>query len=158
MLRAILISIALLMPLEAGAQSLAWPSAQFRLGDTTQKRSLLRDSWMVYNAPTSEYRLENYFLRARHALPANSYLIASPDLIYGLERIELSRTETALRGLSMGASAGLFAGAVAGTMGLWDEDTSWAIVGALGALGAIFGGTRGYEDPSWRVRYRWTDD
>ena len=57
-------------------------------------------------------------------------------MIFGLERIELGRTDTALRGLSMGASAGLFAGAVAGTMGLWDEDTSWAIVGALGALGA----------------------
>jgi hypothetical protein len=158
MLRGILISAALLLPLQAGAQSLAWPSTQFRLDDTTGKRSLLRDSWMVYNAPAGEYRLENYFLSTRHALPANSYLTARPDLIYGLERVELSRTETAMRGFAMGASAGLFAGAVAGTMGLWDEDTSWALIGALGALGAIFGGTRGYEDPSWRIRYRFTDD
>jgi len=158
MVRTILISIAVLMPLEAGAQSLAWPSTQFRLNDTTRERSLLRDSWMVYNAPTSEYRLENYFLRSRQALPANSYLTARPDVIFGLERVELNRTETAMRGFAMGASAGLFAGAVAGTMGLWDEDTSWALIGALGALGAVFGGTKGYEDPSWRIRYRFTDD
>lgn len=158
MRRTILIAISLLIPLQASGQSLDWPSMQFRLDDPTGRRSLLRDSWKVYNAPSSEYRFENYFLRTRNALPANSYLTARPDVIYGLERIELSRTETAMRGLAMGASAGLFAGAVGGTLGLWDEDTSWAIVGALGALGAIFGGTKGYDDPGWRIRYRWTDD
>jgi hypothetical protein len=158
MRKTLFIAIVLLLPFEASAQSVAWPSTQFRLDDPTGKRSLLRDSWKVYNARSSEYRFENYFLRTRQALPANSYLTARPDVIYGLERIELSRTDTAMRGLAMGASAGLFAGAVAGTMGLWDEDTSWAIVGALGALGAIFGGTKGYDDPSWRIRYRWTDD
>jgi hypothetical protein len=58
----------------------------------------------------------------------------------------------------MGMTAGLFTGAMAGTFGMWDEKTSWYVAGAMGALGAILGGTYGAKDPGFRIHYRLTDD
>jgi hypothetical protein len=40
---------------------------------------------------------------------------------------------------------------------LWDEDTSWYIVGAAAALGAVLGYSR-VNDPKKRTRYRWSID
>ena len=75
----------------------------------------------------------------------------------GIEQYQATGLDLALEGIGAGATLGLFAGAVANTAGLWDEDTSWYIVGAAAALGAVMGYSRS-KDPKKRTRYRWSID
>ena len=74
--------------------------------------------------------------------------------MYGLTIHEMSTTELALEGVGTGASLGLFAGAVANTLGVWDEDTTWFLVGAMSALGAAWGASKA-DDPKYRIRVQW---
>ena len=159
MLAAIALS-GLLLTTSATAQTGILPGVQMSLEDRAYPPSLLRESWRVYNrsAASRENRFESYFLRHNQRFPANSYLTMRPDQLYGLGRYELTQIQSAFAGLELGAAAGLFGGAVGETFGLWDEETSWAIMGAMGVLGAILGGTKGYNDPNFRYRYRWTDE
>ena len=50
----------------------------------------------------------------------------------------------------------ILAGAIGNMLGLWDEDTSWLLMGAMSALGAVWAGTK-IDDPDWRFQYRWED-
>jgi hypothetical protein len=83
-----------------------------------------------------------------HRLPAARFC--------NLERYELSSAELALQGLGMGTSMGLCAGALGSSFGLWDDDKSLLMMGALSALGVVWTTTKA-DDSSWGCRYRLGD-
>ncbi len=70
--------------------------------------------------------------------------------------IRLSRFSCVARGADRGAFGGLSVGTVGNWLGLWDEKTAWAIMGAGAAAGAIWGGTAGAADDGFRLRPVWT--
>jgi len=81
---------------------------------------------------------------------------ARRKLLCAPRRIELSRLDYVLQGAGAGANAAMFIGAMANSAGLWDERTSWYLVGAAAGLGAVLGGTVGVpEDSGSRVRIEW---
>lgn len=67
-----------------------------------------------------------------------------------------SRFDAILGGAGAATSLGMFIGAVGTTLGWFDEDTSWAITGAMAAAGAIYAGTRYEPRPS--LDFRWAGD
>lgn len=69
-----------------------------------------------------------------------------------MERYELSRSETAFRGLGTGATLGLWAGALGSSFGWWGEDEALLMMGAMSAAGAAWAGTRG--DARHGLRWR----
>jgi len=97
--------------------------------------------------------------RGRPIAPADAnagtvgYLTLRAETLYGLERVQLTPLDMALEGAATGATLGLFAGAVGGAAGLWDERASWTIVGGLAAIGAIMGAKKGFDEPAVRLRF-----
>jgi hypothetical protein len=75
-----------------------------------------------------------------------------------LRPVELSRAETSLKGLHLGATSAMFLGALNASYGMWGEEKSWWLIGGAAALGALYGGTLGYENDSFRVEARWEED
>lgn len=67
-----------------------------------------------------------------------------------------TRFDAFLRGAGAATSLGMFLGAVGTTLGWFDEDTSWAITGAMAAAGAIYSGVR-YQ-PSPKLEFQWGED
>jgi hypothetical protein len=85
----------------------------------------------------------------------NAHLTRYAQRMLGYRRVEMTRFDYALRGAGTGATMAMFAGAMANSAGIWDERTSWYVVGAASALGAIFGGTIGTpDDPEARIHIR----
>lgn len=101
--------------------------------------------------------LRDYYTQPNTGIPAGTYLTTYNAHLYGLETYEMSRVDLALEGVGMGASVGLLAGAVANTIGVWDEDKTWLLVGAMSALGAVWGASKA-DEPKWRVRVRWESE
>lgn len=99
--------------------------------------------------------LREYFHRTASKPLAGDSLVVRFDRLYGIERYEVSRARVALEAAEMGASLALFASALGTTFGVWDEDTSWYVVGAAAAAGALWGGTALADEPKWRIRYKW---
>jgi hypothetical protein len=137
------------------AQSSLGP-VDVQMRDNTLSGAMLRSNRFIL-APDEirEYRLENYFLRNNIAMPTGGYLAQTPDRLYGMRRYELTTFQTTLEGAAMGVTVGMFAGALANTFGLWNENASWYAAGAMGALGAILGGTYGQSNKGFSVRYDW---
>jgi len=100
---------------------------------------------------------ENYRFRSDHMVAEGNNLKSYSARFYGIERYEVSSTDLLLTGAGAGAQLGFFAGAIGNMLGLWDEDTSWLLMGAMSALGAAYMGTK-LDDPSWRFQFRWQDD
>jgi hypothetical protein len=138
------------------ARAETFPSTlEMRLQNRLLSEALL-PGWDVDREPGVDRDvLREYFHRSASDPGGNDYLAARTDRLYGIERYEVSRMAVALEAAEFGASAALFAGALAETFGLWDEDVSWKLIGAAAAAGALWGGTVRAEDPKWRVRYRW---
>ena len=107
-----------------------------------------------YTGPTENFLQEHLRQTAEQSF-ANENLMRYSERFLGLERYQATGFELAMEGAGAGATLGLFAGAVANTSGLWDEDSSWYIMGAAAALGAFLGYKRGLDDPKKRTRYRW---
>lgn len=76
----------------------------------------------------------------------------------GIRRVELNRMQTTLKGAEVAASSAFFLGAVGNSLGLWEEKATWWMVGGAALLGALYGGTGGYEDPNWRYEFRWEEE
>jgi hypothetical protein len=89
--------------------------------------------------------------------PDGAYLAAYTARWYGYEVEELSAADLALEGVGMGATMGMFLGAVGQSLGFWDEDKTWLMVGAMSAIGAAWTASK-VEDPSWRYRLRWDEE
>ena len=80
------------------------------------------------------------------------------DRLSGFERYRASRLECTYRGIGMGATFGMAAGAFGMMTGAWDERSAWYIAGATAALGALYGGAIKADDPEWNLRIRWEPD
>jgi hypothetical protein len=106
---------------------------------------------------SSRFLGDYYRFRTEHVAPEGNYLAAYTARFYGIEKYEVSSSELLLTGIGTGAQLGFFAGAIGNMLGWWDEDTSWMMMGAMSALGAVWAGTH-LDDPSWRYQYRWEDD
>ena len=74
-----------------------------------------------------------------------------------LQTVRLSRFACTAYGADRGANAGLFLGGLGNLTGLWDEKTAFYLMGAGAALGALWGGSAGAEDPAFRVRVEFED-
>jgi len=94
--------------------------------------------------------------RSTISLSGRSSMFAAP--LYRPHRVELSRFDCTLKGFGAGAKMGLFAGALAKTIGMADDDWTWYLMGTGAAAGALFGGTIGSESSRWNVEYRWSPD
>ncbi len=96
----------------------------------------------------------------REGVRTRSGLLLSPKVaaLYGMRYHEYGRGGTTLKGADLGAKLGLFSAAMATSFGWMDEDTAWWMVGGAAALGAIYGGTSGYEKDSWREEWRWPEE
>ncbi|HEX6791417.1 MAG TPA: hypothetical protein VF247_08925 [Candidatus Krumholzibacteria bacterium] len=67
-----------------------------------------------------------------------------------------TRFDAILTGAGAATSMGMFLGAVGTTLGWFDEDTSWAITGAMAAAGAIYAGARYEVKPE--LKFNWEGD
>ncbi len=75
-----------------------------------------------------------------------------------LKAVELSRFETTLKGAHLGFSSAALLGAMGASYDLWDEKKTWWLVGGAAAAGALYGGTLGHDNVSFRVETRWEED
>lgn len=113
------------------------------------------DGELVRKPGLNEYLLQKHFQRNAVQPHPDAFLSLTAGRLCGIRRYELSRIDCALQGGEIGATMGLFLGAVGTTTGIWDESSSWYLLGAMTAIGAILGGTIGADEPQWRVRYQW---
>jgi hypothetical protein len=146
----LIVSILLAASITANAQSLlTTKNVEVRFQNYMLRGALLDDG----SSSGSEF-LRDYYGRSEVGIPPGTYLATYNARLYGLEVYEMSRMDLALEGLGMGASMGLFAGALAQSFGAWDEDKTWLLVGAMSALGAVWG-AKNADDPGTRIRVRW---
>ena len=75
----------------------------------------------------------------------------------GYEVYRLSRMQCTLKGVGMGATGGFMVGAFGEMAGAWNEDTSFAIAGALAIFGALYGGGKA-DDERWNLQIRLDSD
>ncbi|HSG29500.1 MAG TPA: hypothetical protein VLA34_13555 [Candidatus Krumholzibacterium sp.] len=77
--------------------------------------------------------------------------------LLGYEYYRASKMQCTMDGAGLGASLGLMLGAFGEMTGAWNEKTSWALGGAMAAMGAFYGGKMKADDPGWYLRVRWDD-
>ena len=118
------------------------------------KESVSPDGLLENKPGVDHAQLRTYFHRSASSATPGGYLSVGVDRLYGIERYEVSPLMVMMQTAEFGASAALFASAIGTTLGAWDEDTSWALIGAAAAAGALWGTTK-TDDPAWRIRYRW---
>jgi hypothetical protein len=147
----LLITLGLSLPTNAQTV-LTTKNVEFRF-----ENYLLRGALLGEDKTLSSDFLRAYYTRADAAVPRGTYLTTYNARMYGLTIHEMSTAELALEGAGTGASLGLFAGAVANTLGVWDEDTTWLLVGAMSALGAAWGASKA-DDPNYRIRVQWESE
>lgn len=135
----------------AGAQSLL----STRNIEISFQNQMLRGAVLREAYKPSDF-IRDYRVTSASAVPSDSYLAAYSAAWYGYQFEELSQVDLALEGMGTGATLGLFIGAIGNTLGFWDEDKSWMMVGAMSALGAAWGASK-VEDPAWRIRLKWDD-
>ena len=138
------------LPAPIGAQSLVTSkNVEFSI-----QNQLLRGAVLQNDYTPSDF-LRDYRITADADIPAD-YLAAYSARWYGLQVEELSRADLALEGAGTGATMGMLVGALGQTFGLWDEERTWIMVGAMSALGAAWSASK-VDDPSWRYRLRWEE-
>jgi len=76
----------------------------------------------------------------------------------GFEVYRLSRMQCTFKGAGMGATAGFMAGAFGEMAGAWNEDTAFAIAGAMAVFGALYGGGVKADDDGWNLQIRLNSD
>ena len=87
--------------------------------------------------------------------PARQSISRLPSYYIGVQRHTLSTAECTMRGASMGAAYGMLVGALGTTTGLFDDDEAYYFIGAMSILGALMGGTMGYQSNSFSTEWRW---
>ncbi len=153
------IAAVLLLVIVAG-----WSSAS--RADTDQDSLLVAFHSSKLTIPTHHQRSYSHFVSQQtFGPPGSGQMLGSGsaggwatyrERLFGPRRIELSRLDYALHGAGAAANTAMFIGAMANSAGLWDERTSWYIVGAAATLGAVLGGTVAVpEEPGARVRFEW---
>jgi len=123
--------------------------------EISMQNQLLRGAVLRSAYEPSDF-LRDYRIAGKPDEPNGAYLAAYTARWYGYRVEEMSRADLALEGIGTGATMGMFVGALGQTFGLWDEEKTWMLVGAMSALGAAWGASKA-DDPSWRFRLRWDD-
>lgn len=154
--KATLIMVFVAVASSAAVWSQESSSADTRTPVTELPGSALGDSSRTF-APELDRGSTDGSFRANTERPLSMYLAKNTRLLFGYETYRVSTLECALDGVGMGMTLGMCAGALGMMGGVWDEQTSWYIVGAAAALGAILGTTK-VDDPNWSVRIRWDPD
>ncbi len=137
------------------AASSVWAQDSTKTGtqDTSKGGAVRLDSNLVLTPEVGDDPLTFQF-RNNTARPLSAYLSTSNQSFFGYKMVKLSRMECAWEGAGVGMTLGMIAGAAGMTSGMFDEDTSWAMIGAAAALGAIFGAMKA-DDPKFSVQLRW---
>jgi hypothetical protein len=108
------------------------------------------------SSPGLQYSFGDFALRDGAGSPAAGYLAVTLNpgawQWYGPQ----TRFDAILTGAGAATSVGMFIGAVGTTLGWFDEDTSWAITGAMAAAGAIYAGTKYQAQP--KLNFNWAGD
>lgn len=107
--------------------------------------------------PPADNFFHEYLRRSAERAFSGGDLLIYAEHLYGLERYTVSPINVLMEGVGAGATIGLFMGAAGSTVGLWDEKSSWYLVGAAAAVGAFLN-ARDANDPRKRLRYRWSGD
>lgn len=145
-----------LLAFPAWAQLIEIPNLDFRLENRLDRSAFLGDDSPIVTPNPNSY-LTNYFHWSAGRTTFETSLTLHTARFYGIERYEVSPIGTALFGADMGATLGLFLGAIGTTTGVLSDKQAWYAAGAMAAMGALYGGTYGADKPSWRIRYRWED-
>lgn len=136
------------------ADDLLSAKLRLRFQNRLLSESLAPDGRVERESGVDTGQLRTWFHHSASNPPESGYLAARFDRIHGIEQYEVSPMQVMFEHAELGASLALFASALGTTFGAWDEDTSWALVGAAAAAGALWGGTRA-DEPGIRIRYRW---
>jgi hypothetical protein len=121
-------------------------------------REMKSDSTATGTADSTGSLAQVGFLRNTGFGVPGTYISMRKDLFFGYERYQVTRFDRMLEGAQLGAKVGLFMSAIGTTSGMWDEDNSWYLVGAMSALGALLLGMPQDDEPQWRVRLQWKPD
>jgi len=132
----------------AGAQTLVTSKNV----EVSIQNHLLRGAVLRSEYTPSDF-LRDYRIASDPEIPGD-YLAAYSARWYGFQVEELSPVDLALEGAGSGATMGMLVGALGQTLGLWDEDKTWLLVGAMSAVGAAWSVSK-WDDPTWRYRLRW---
>jgi hypothetical protein len=108
--------------------------------------------------PPGDPRLLPPALRLSFTAPGERGPMVASLLSAGPRQVELSRTESTLKGVHLAASTAAFLGAVSASYDLWDEKKTWWMIGGAAAAGALWGSTKGFEDSGWRTTVRFSED
>jgi len=92
--------------------------------------------------------LYNYMKRRSGTALGDQYRLTSH---YQPQTPQLTTFEYYLHGAAAGAKLGLFAAALGGVAGAWEEDTDLYIVGAAALAGALLNGTLGPRNARWSI-------
>jgi hypothetical protein len=111
------------------------------------------------HTPASEgglrYFSGSHLLRDSATGSAQDYLAVSVNMRAMQWYTPPTHFDAVLTGAGAATSLGMFLGAIGTTLGWFDEDTSWAITGAMAAAGAIYAGARYQPQP--KLSLRWSD-
>ncbi len=152
-----LVFIAVVFCVCLGSQALAQPllktdKLELRLQNRLYAGAMHPADGVLSGRSAADIPAHDYFRDdAARSLPGD-FLTVTANRLCGFRTYELSRLGCALKGAETGATLGMFLGAVGNTTGMWNERSSWFLVGATTALGAILGGTSGAENPAWRIQ------
>ena len=105
-------------------------------------------------SPGLQYSFGEYLLH--DAAPAGAYLAVSLDPRGPQCWTPPTRFNSMLNGAGAATSLGMFLGAIGTTLGWFNEDTSWAITGAMAAAGAIYAGSHFQAQPT--LKFDWNGD
>lgn len=86
--------------------------------------------------------LSTYLARDRSGTPAPAYLTFSLNPLTIQPYAPTTRFDAMWVGAGTAGTLGMFIGALGNTFGLFDEETTWMLTGALAAGGALYGGAR----------------
>ncbi len=146
----LILSMLIALPVGASGQS----RLQFSLRDAATELP----AWTTRPAAPAvrDLMLHPHMANRAGAVPLSGVLTTQPLHFIGLESYELTRTQTMLNAAGTAGSMGMFVGAVGQLFGM-NEKTIWLMTGAAAAAGAAWGTTAGYQDPNYRIRYRWSE-
>lgn len=108
------------------------------------------------STPGLQYSFGDFLLRDGAGTPSTGYLAVTLNPGMSTWYVPPTRFDAILTGAGAAASLGMFLGAVGTTLGWFDEDTSWAITGAMAAAGAIYAGAKYQPLPS--LKFNWAGD
>ncbi len=113
-----------------------------RAGDADSTRVTPPPALRTSSPLTHGLLLSSAFTRETANTPTPNYLTFSLSPFTVQPYTPSSTFEAMLFGAGAGSTLGMFVGAIGNTLGLFDEQTTWAITGAAAAAGALYSTSR----------------